>query len=65
MRKSNKKPLLWTVLGNKYHGQIIMGSHRDRQGKDSVKLGFDAGPDGQAKVIVWPTGSDEPMQFAG
>ncbi|EEB87521.1 hypothetical protein MPER_15105, partial [Moniliophthora perniciosa FA553] len=42
LTKDKKIPLLWKVLGNKFQNQIEMGTHRDREGKTSVALGYEA-----------------------
>ena len=65
MNKSNKIPLLWLTLANKYFENVSFYTRRDRRGKDSVKLGFEAGDDGVAKVLIFPACETEPMQFAG
>ncbi|TDL26700.1 hypothetical protein BD410DRAFT_819350 [Rickenella mellea] len=65
MNKSNKMPLLWTVLNNKYKDQIIFASHRDRKGRDSVKLGFEAGPEKSPKVLIYPEGDTKPVKYDG
>ncbi|KAG5219345.1 Thioredoxin domain-containing protein [Salix suchowensis] len=53
------------VLGNKYQGQLELASHRDRRGKSSVKLGYEAGEKNQAKVLVYAAGSTKPVRFEG
>ena len=65
MNKSNKIPLLWQTLANKYRDDIDFGSHRDRKGKSSVKLGFPAGEDGQSKVLIYPAGSTKAILYKG
>lgn len=65
MNKSNKMPLLWSTLANKYKDQIIFFSHRDRKGKDSVKMGFEAGESGQPKVLIYPAGETKPGMYQG
>ncbi|THH12077.1 hypothetical protein EW145_g241 [Phellinidium pouzarii] len=65
MNKSNKLPLLWSALGNKYRDQIEFRTHRDRKGRNSVKLGFEAGQDGIPKILVYPAGETKPVQFMG
>jgi protein disulfide-isomerase A6 len=65
MNKSNKMPLLWSTLGNKYGGDILFYSHRDRKGKGSVKLGFEAGESGKPKVLVYGPGETQPIMFEG
>ena len=58
-------PLLWTVLGNKYRDEIAFVSHRDRRGKSSVKMGFEAGEDKVSKVVVYPVGETTPVLYEG
>ncbi|KAG9224258.1 hypothetical protein CCMSSC00406_0004757 [Pleurotus cornucopiae] len=65
LTKEKKVPLLWKVLGNKYQGQLELASHRDRRGKSSVKLGYEAGEKNQAKVLVYAAGSTKPVRFEG
>ncbi|EJC99936.1 uncharacterized protein FOMMEDRAFT_112230 [Fomitiporia mediterranea MF3/22] len=65
MKKTNKMPLLWSTLANKYGDDMEFFSHRDRRGKSSVKLGFEKGEDGDSKVLIWPAGETKPRQFMG
>ena len=65
MNKTNKKPLLWSSLANKYKDQIAFFTHRDRKGKDSVKMGFEAGEAGSPKVLIYPAGETKPGQYQG
>ena len=65
MNKSNKTPLLWRVLSNTYGDKIVFGNCRDRKGKESVALGFEAGPQGQAKVLIYGPESNEPVLYEG
>ncbi|KAH8110774.1 hypothetical protein DFH11DRAFT_1466411, partial [Phellopilus nigrolimitatus] len=65
MNKSNKMPLLWSTLANKYRDQISFFSHRDRHGKTSVKMGFEAGEDGVAKVLIYAPDETKPFMFKG
>lgn len=64
MKKSNKMPLLWSALANKYGDDIEFYSHRDRRGKSSVKMGFEAGGD-ESKVLIYRAGETKPVQFQG
>lgn len=63
MNKSNKMPLLWSTLANKYQDDIEFFTHRDRKGKNSVKLGFEAGEG--PKVLIYPADETKPVQFMG
>ncbi|KII86004.1 hypothetical protein PLICRDRAFT_144787 [Plicaturopsis crispa FD-325 SS-3] len=65
LTKEKKVPLLWQVLGNKYKDQLLLASHRDRKGKSSVKLGYEAGEKKQAKVLLYPVGSTTPVRYEG
>ena len=65
MNKSNKKPLLWSSLANKYRDDIVFFTHRDRRGKSSVKLGFEAGEENEPKILIYPPGETKPVQFQG
>ena len=64
MLKSNKMPILWQALANKYSEQMTFFNHRDRRGKSSVTLGFEAGGD-EAKVLIIPAGETKPSQYMG
>ncbi|KAF8649295.1 hypothetical protein AX16_005899 [Volvariella volvacea WC 439] len=65
LTKDKKVPLLWKVLGNKYQGQLELASHRDRKGKSSVALGYEAGEKKEAKVIVYPQGTTGAVRYQG
>lgn len=58
-------PLLWTVLGNKYAGQIELAYHRDRKGKSSVTMGLEPGEDKTSKVLVYAPGSTTFVRYQG
>jgi protein disulfide-isomerase A6 len=59
-------PLLWQVLGNKYMGtDLVLGSHRDRKGKSSIAMGYEAGGPKEPKVLIYPAGSETPMIYQG
>ena len=58
-------PLLWQTLGNKYKDHITFGIHRDRHGKSSVKMGFEAGEKGSSKVLIYPAGSTDHIRYEG
>ncbi|KAI0317228.1 hypothetical protein OF83DRAFT_1190790 [Amylostereum chailletii] len=65
LSKSKGVPLLWQVLANKYRDQLTFANHRDRKGKSSVKLGYEAGTKKESKVLVYPAGSTKPVLFQG
>ncbi|KAJ7173600.1 hypothetical protein C8R46DRAFT_893146 [Mycena filopes] len=65
LTKDKKVPLLWKVLANKYKGQLEFGTHRDRKGKSSVALGFEAGEKKESKVLVYSPGSTKPFRYEG
>ncbi|KAJ7027918.1 hypothetical protein C8F04DRAFT_73426 [Mycena alexandri] len=65
LTKDKKVPLLWKVLANKYKGQLEFGTHRDRKGKSSVALGFEAGDKKESKVLVYSPGSTKPFRYEG
>ncbi|KAF8585428.1 hypothetical protein K439DRAFT_1632696 [Ramaria rubella] len=65
MNKSSKTPLLWRVLSNKYSDKIVFGNCRDRKGKESVKLGFEAGEQSKQKVLIYGPEDTEPILYEG
>ena len=65
LTKDKKVPLLWQVLANKYAGQLEMGTHSDKEGKTSEGLGFEAGGKKESKVLIYPVGSETPVQYEG
>ncbi|KAF7356933.1 Protein disulfide isomerase [Mycena venus] len=66
LTKDKKVPLLWKVLANKYQGLgLEFGTHRDRKGKSSVALGFEAGEKKDSKVLVYSPGSTKPFRYEG
>ncbi|THU97674.1 hypothetical protein K435DRAFT_965318, partial [Dendrothele bispora CBS 962.96] len=65
LTKDKKVPLLWKVLGNKYQGQIELASHRDRKGKSSVFMGYEAGEKKVPKVLIYPIGSTKAVRYEG
>ncbi|KAI0296562.1 hypothetical protein B0F90DRAFT_1745521 [Multifurca ochricompacta] len=58
-------PLMWKVLANKYRDDFAFANHRDRDGKTSVALGYDAGTKKDSKILVYQAGSTEPFLFEG
>jgi protein disulfide-isomerase A6 len=66
MTKDKRVPLLWRVLANKYSGtDILFGTHRDKNGKSSIEMGFEAGEKKEAKVLLYPIGSTTPVRYHG
>jgi len=65
LRKNKKMPMLWSVLANKYQGQIEFGARLDRNGETSVQLGLEAGEKGVSKVILFPAGSTSFIVYEG
>jgi len=67
LTKDKKVPLLWRVLANKYEGQLEFATHRDRKGRSSVALGFEAGDlvKKESKVLVYSPGSTKPFRYEG
>ncbi|KAF8159257.1 hypothetical protein B0H34DRAFT_841823 [Crassisporium funariophilum] len=66
LTKDKKIPLLWKVLGNKYKGTTLeFGTHRDKKGKSSVEMGFEAGGKKESKVLLYPAGSTTPVRYDG
>lgn len=65
LTKDKKVPLLWKVLANKYAGQIVFASHRDRKGKSSVALGMEAGEKKESKVLVYAPGQEQGVRYKG
>ncbi|PPQ65248.1 hypothetical protein CVT24_011403 [Panaeolus cyanescens] len=66
LTKEKRMPLLWSVLGNRFHGtDLVLASHRDKKGKSSVKMGLEAGGKKEPKVLIYPAGSDEPVRYQG
>ncbi|KIY51871.1 thioredoxin-like protein, partial [Fistulina hepatica ATCC 64428] len=65
LTKDTKMPLLWKVLGNKYRKVIEFGTHRDIDGETSVAMGYEAGSEKQAKVLLYPVGSTKPARYTG
>ena len=65
LTKAEKVPLLWSVLSNKYRDNFKFAYHRDRKGKSSVALGFEAGGEKESKLLVYPKGSTTPVRYQG
>jgi protein disulfide-isomerase A6 len=65
MNKSNKMPLLWKVLSTKYGDDIVFVNCRDRQGKVSEEMGFEAELQSKHKVIVYGREDTEPVLYEG
>ncbi|KAF5354562.1 hypothetical protein D9758_011190 [Tetrapyrgos nigripes] len=65
LTKDKKVPLLWKVLANKYKGQLEFASRRDRKGRSSEFMGYEAGEKKVPKVLVYPIGSTKPVMYEG
>ncbi|KZV70814.1 disulfide isomerase [Peniophora sp. CONT] len=65
LTKAEKVPLLWSVLANKFRDNFKFAYHRDRKGKSSVALGFEAGGEKESKLLVYPKGSTTPVRYDG
>jgi protein disulfide-isomerase A6 len=56
---------MWKVLANKYRDDFAFANHRDRKGKSSEALGYDAGTQKESKILVYPAGSAKALLFEG
>ncbi|KAH9066919.1 hypothetical protein EDB87DRAFT_1588962 [Lactarius vividus] len=65
LSKAKDIPLMWKVLANKYRDDFVFANHRDRKGKTSVALGFEAGTKKESKILIFPAGSTKPFLFEG
>jgi protein disulfide-isomerase A6 len=66
LTKDKKVPLLWKVLANKYKDLgLEFGIHRDKKGKSSEALGFEAGEKKESKVLVYSPGSMKAFRYEG
>jgi len=65
LTKEKTTPLLWTVLGNNFKGKIDLAVHRDRKGKSSVALGYEAEVEKKSKILVYPIGSTQAVRYDG
>ena len=65
LSKEKDIPLMWKVLANKYRDDFAFANHRDRKGKTSVALGYEAGTKQESKVLVYSAGSTKPFLFEG
>ncbi|KAK2467684.1 hypothetical protein APHAL10511_000278 [Amanita phalloides] len=61
LTKEKKVPLLWKVLGNKYHTQLNLAVSKDESDNISSQLGLAK----ETKVVVYPSGSHTPVVYAG
>ena len=57
--------MLWQVLANKYHDQIEFGTIPDKKGKIAAKMGLKAGKKKVSKVLLYPAGSNEYIEYKG
>ncbi|KAI9447083.1 hypothetical protein BJY52DRAFT_1156639 [Lactarius psammicola] len=65
LSKAKDIPLMWKVLANKYRDDLVFANHRDRKGKTSVALGYEAGTKKESKILIYPAGSTKPVLFEG
>jgi len=65
LSKAKDIPLMWKVLANKYRDDFAFANHRDRKGKSSEALGYNAGSQKESKILVYPEGSAKPSLFEG
>lgn len=65
LSKEKDIPLMWKVLANKYRDDFAFGNHRDRKGKSSVALGYEAGTKKESKILIYPAGSTQPIRYDG
>jgi protein disulfide-isomerase A6 len=65
LSKAKDIPLMWKVLANKYRDDFAFANHRDRKGKSSVALGYEAGTKKESKILIYPAGSTKPVLFEG
>ena len=65
MNRSNKTPLLWKVLSNKYRKDIIFGNCPDGEGRVSAEMGFEAGTQSNSKVIMYGREDKSPVLYEG
>ncbi|GJJ11546.1 hypothetical protein Clacol_005780 [Clathrus columnatus] len=62
LNKTSKTPLLWRALAQKYGNDIMFGNCRDRKGKVSIDMGFEA-TEKKYKVIIYPPGVEIPFLY--
>ncbi|KZV70813.1 hypothetical protein PENSPDRAFT_685102 [Peniophora sp. CONT] len=65
LTRAKTVPLVWQVVANKYRDDFKFASHRDRKGRSSVAMGFEAGGDKDSKILYYPPGSTTPVRFEG
>ena len=65
LTRAKTVPLVWQVVANKYRDDFKFASHRDRKGRSSVAMGFEAGGDKDSKILYYPPGSTMPIRFQG
>ena len=65
LTRAKTVPLVWQVIANKYRDDFVFASHRDRKGKSSVAMGFEAGGDKDSKILYYPAGSTTPVRYEG
>lgn len=65
LSSSKDIPLIWKALGNKYKDSITFGILHDKSGKQAVKLGVEELPTKDSKVLIYPQGSQDYVQYQG
>lgn len=65
LSSSKDIPLIWKALGNKYKDGILFGVLHDKSGKQAVKLGVAEAPTKDSKVLIYPQGSQDYVQYEG
>jgi len=66
LNKSNKLPLLWSVLSNQFSPTMSFATVRDRRGMISKALGFPHKEDHRKpKVVIYEPGKKDPLLYEG
>jgi len=65
LTKEKKIPMLWQVLDNQYKDHFVFGSHLDRKGKTSIRMGYEPASKKESKVLLYPVGSKKPIPYDG
>ena len=65
LHKAEKLPLLWQVIANNYKHRMDFGFSHDSNGKSSIELGLKPGGEKENKILVYTSGSEEPILYEG
>ncbi|KAF8638764.1 hypothetical protein AX17_001980 [Amanita inopinata Kibby_2008] len=65
LTKEKKVPLLWKVLGNKYKGELQLGTVKDEKGKALREIGLKKSKSKESKVVIYPARSTKPVLYEG